>query len=876
MLSTSPSGADKYIWHYANGLWTNISGLAAHLAVDPKSVLYAVNSGGGTYAYSGNAWTALGGGASAITAAADGSIYVLSNGNPVGSDQAIWHNVGGVWSQVPGAGVALTASWDTNSYTVPGGSVAPGGFYILNSLGYIYYGTSVGSFTPFSGAASAVAPTTNGGVYVLGYPSNPAGTGIYYFDLSNPGWTAQPGAGISIASNSTTLYVVGATGGIYYNTLVNTFPNVPVSTTLSSIGPRGLYGSGKMQSIAVDPSNPNTMYVAGGYGTYDPVPNDTGIYGTSDGGSTWTALDSGLTDTIVNALWLDPNSPTVLLAATQYGGILRSTNAGASWNVVNSALGATQIVAAGGAVYVATSSGVLVSTDDGATWATSVTEASSALSLAAASNGTVYAGFNDGTIMALQAGTWKTVGTLGANVTPLHLSVDATNASDIYAIGWYSQKQLYRSTNGGATWAADTSILDPAQQGISIVVADPTMSGTVYAAAGDTNVSVSTDGGKTWTSTRIWGDQRGLVVLPGSPERFIDASDQGIEVCQGTATCNNVSTALSTNIVSSITASGSTVAVTMQDYSPATTHDAGSSWAADYPFQEDGTILLNPDGSGYCYGFDYQGLELSTDSCSTFTTVKSVPAPTQGPIVSGNLITVDRTNPNNVYVAALSAVYASHDHGQTFSKTNWPYSDSYYGYFSAVEVSPINSAHIMLMSTLGVDVSFDGGNTWKSTTSGGSAMSAYYPCAVAISPANDDIVVIIDGGAVYRSMDGGVTFTQIAGPGDIIMPAISHVAKSPAFAALFRRNPLAALIESQASKPGPMPTFIAFDQRGAPPYLAAATTNGMYVSSDYGNDWQLVSSGTIPYIFDAAAWDNGVLYAGSWGNGVLKSTAALQ
>ncbi|MHB8148111.1 MAG: hypothetical protein ACYDGM_12755, partial [Vulcanimicrobiaceae bacterium] len=133
VLSTQPSGPDKYIWHYASGAWTNVAGLASQLAVAPNGTLYAINSGGGTYAYSGGAWTALGGGASAITTASDNSIYVLSNGNPAGSDQAIWHNVSGTWSQVPGSGVSIAASYDTGSYTIPGGTISSGGFYILNA-----------------------------------------------------------------------------------------------------------------------------------------------------------------------------------------------------------------------------------------------------------------------------------------------------------------------------------------------------------------------------------------------------------------------------------------------------------------------------------------------------------------------------------------------------------------------------------------------------------------------------------------------------------------------------------------------------------------------------------------------------------------------
>jgi len=214
VLSTAPGGPDKYIWHYSGGSWTNIPGLASRLSVAPNGTLYAINSGGGAYSYSGGTWTGLGGGCSDITAAADGSIYVLSNGNSAGSNQAIWHYSSG-WSQVPGAGVKIAASWDNNSYLQPSGTVSAGGLYILNSIGNIYYENPNTTFLELPANASAAAPTTVGGVFVLGYPTNANGNSIYYYDLSTPGWSTQAGSGVSISSGGSKLYVIGASGAIY-------------------------------------------------------------------------------------------------------------------------------------------------------------------------------------------------------------------------------------------------------------------------------------------------------------------------------------------------------------------------------------------------------------------------------------------------------------------------------------------------------------------------------------------------------------------------------------------------------------------------------------------------------------------------------------
>ena len=236
-LSTQPSGADKYIWHYASGTWTNIAGLAAFITVTPDNTLYAVNSGGGTWKYSGGTWTSLGGGAAGITGAVDNSIYVLSNGGST-TDKAIWHNVNGTWTQVPGSGVAIGASWDTHGPFIQSnggsGTIANGGFYILNSLGVIYYENPDGSLATLPGNATAIAPTTIAGVFVLGFPGDPNGNGIYYWDLNASQWNVQPGSAVAIATDSAHLYAVAFNGSIY---------STPVTA-----GPQTLYVPNYVQS----------------------------------------------------------------------------------------------------------------------------------------------------------------------------------------------------------------------------------------------------------------------------------------------------------------------------------------------------------------------------------------------------------------------------------------------------------------------------------------------------------------------------------------------------------------------------------------------------------------------------------------------------
>ena len=217
VLSSQGTGLDRSIWHYVNGVWANIPGAAMRLSVAPNSTLWVVNSAGGIYAYDGTSWSTIAGGASDISAASDGSVYVVSNQGGGSVGRGIWHYGGGAWSQMPGAAVSIAASWDTGTYQ---GNIDPGGYYVTNAAGSIYHYTSASGYTQLSGAAAQLAPTTSGGLFALGYPASAGGNPIYYNNLSSSSWSQQPGAAVSIATDSVHVYAIGAAGGIYQSQIL--------------------------------------------------------------------------------------------------------------------------------------------------------------------------------------------------------------------------------------------------------------------------------------------------------------------------------------------------------------------------------------------------------------------------------------------------------------------------------------------------------------------------------------------------------------------------------------------------------------------------------------------------------------------------------
>jgi len=93
--------------------------------------------------------------------------------------------------------------------------------------------------------------------------------------------------------------------------------------------------------MAMDPKNPDHIYVGTGEGGYFDtlqgssnlaVPMGAGIYVTTNGGTTFSRLSStqGNDWLAVNRIAVDPNNGNVVLAATTTG-IFRSTNGGTSW-----------------------------------------------------------------------------------------------------------------------------------------------------------------------------------------------------------------------------------------------------------------------------------------------------------------------------------------------------------------------------------------------------------------------------------------------------------------------------------------------------------------------------------------------------------------
>jgi len=127
---------------------------------------------------------------------------------------------------------------------------------------------------------------------------------------------------------------------------------------------------------------------------------DGGVFRSTNNGTSWTAVNTGLTDTYVLSLAVSGSN---LFAGTD-GGVFRSTNNGTSWTAVNTGLTNTDVSSLavnGSNLFAGTGDGVFLSTNNGTSWTAVNTGLTSRIVDALAVNGSnLFAGTEDG-------GVWR-------------------------------------------------------------------------------------------------------------------------------------------------------------------------------------------------------------------------------------------------------------------------------------------------------------------------------------------------------------------------------------------------------------------------------------------------------------------------------------
>ena len=113
----------------------------------------------------------------------------------------------------------------------------------------------------------------------------------------------------------------------------------------------GLETSEHIGDVVIDPRNPNVVYVAS-QGPLFSEGGERGLYKTTDGGATWSAVLTISKDTGISDIVFDPRNPDVMFASAYQrrrhvgqmigggpeGGIYKTTNAGKTWTKLSKGL----------------------------------------------------------------------------------------------------------------------------------------------------------------------------------------------------------------------------------------------------------------------------------------------------------------------------------------------------------------------------------------------------------------------------------------------------------------------------------------------------------------------------------------------------------
>jgi len=743
-----------------------------------------------------------------------------------------------------------------NSTCVP---VSPSQTSITLSLG-VQQGTDTLTVTSYSGPCS---PVTGG------QGSAGGGTALTQF----------LGVG-SVSPSSTSINAVFNAGNpIVLGEILPQLADIAIPVSWgASLGPVATYGSGKLNAFAIaNATSPSpTLYVGGGYGTADNVGTEAGAFRSSDGGTSWSGINSGLDDPTVNFFWVDPTNNSVLLAATQFGGIFRSTNGGDSWSNVGRAAGATKIIQVGSTLYATAASGVQASADNGQTWSLRWPTPSPAITIAGTGS-TIYIGLQSGALMVSTAGavpvTSYTFAGLGSASSEVHdIVVDPASPSAVYVslvgiVNGIFSDGLYASTDSGSTF---TFVSLPASiRGAQALAFSPTVPHLLYVLG--TGLATYLNGATTLIIGG-YGDGRTITPIAGSPEKLYSASDQGLAISQVGATSYAGTTLLTGGlknfIVRSIAMSGSQLMATMQDWSTAVSTDNAKTWTFSMALSandpENGQVYINPFAPAFCY--DLNGaLSVSTDGCVTFNTVA-----VGAKIGSTSEFAASPLAPT-IYVVTNKGILVAAD-GKTFVPVTWPVPSPV-----DIAIDPSNAKNIFVSSAQptspspgSIYASHDGGGTWSQSSIVGTSGLTYpgEPAVVAVDPADSNVVVAATTSQVYRSLNGGASFAAIS---------TNYLSASDQKHHVKRVSDYRSAEDANTNSVGAnVASHVAFNRSGKVPLLAYVNLSGIFLSSDLGLHFHIATANAVSHSFEQPIWLNGRLCVATDGEGVICTVSNIQ
>ena len=563
----------------------------------------------------------------------------------------------------------------------------------------------------------------------------------------------------------------------------------PLSFNWVSLGPTpGVYFnygniSSRIVTGAFNPSNPDIIYVG---------PANGGVWKSTDGGTNWAPLTDSQESLAMGAIVIDPVDPNIIYAGTgeatysgasYYGrGLLKSTNAGNSWEHITNGLPSStyfsrlkirpghsnELLAALG------NSGLYKTTDSGNSWS---------LLLSGRTDDVIFS-FTGDTVFAVGSGiglrrsinggaTFSSFGTGLGSGTRTHFDLCLSSPDVMFAAVYGSSLvRIFKSTNYGANWTelsttSNFRSLDhqawydlhcrvnpknPNKAYIGTIDVFRTTDGTTFQ-----NITNGYNGGS------VHVDQHYLFFHPTEENTFIVCNDGGI---WKTTNNGNSFTNLNQNLTLTqfyrITASPFTPSRILggtQDNGTQQTYST-LNWAAAYG-GDGGEVAFNPFDANYIIGETQNGgLFRTTNSGNSWNQATS--GINTGENVAWVAPIIAHPNTSGTFYVARQKVYRSSNNGASWAAI----SGNVNGNSSVREMAISNSNPDIMYATSGskVFLSIDGGVTWVNKTSG---LPNKTITSVHIHPAREEIAIITFSGfgtsKVFKTTDMGNSWSDIHG-----------------------------------------------------------------------------------------------------------------
>lgn len=536
-------------------------------------------------------------------------------------------------------------------------------------------------------------------------------------------------------------------------------------------------GQGRVICVVEDPNNANNVFIGTPAG---------GIWKSTDAGINFLPLSDQLPQIGVSGIAIDPNdSSTIYISTgdrdatdTYCVGIMKSTDAGLTWNFTGLTFSNTSTTASdiyinptnSNMLWVATSDGLYKTINAGTSWTKTLNQNIADIKIKPSDPNTVYAVSSNRFYRSTNAGDNFSIISAGLPTSSGRLVIDVTpaNSSYVYVLSantsWGFQG-IYKSTNSGTSFiktSGTTNILESTQGWYDLALGvSSTNPEELY--TGCLNVWKSTNGGATSTKINSWSDPAsatythadihflrfyGNKLYCGSDGGVFVSSNQGASFTDLTATAQ---IGQFYKIAVSKQSSGKMVGG-LQDNGG---HAYSNNLWKNYYGADGMDTAIDPNNSNLFYGFIQNGggLYISSNAGNSLSGSVNAPAGEDGnwvtPLainqaselfsgfvnlyklvgsdwvqqnVSGlgtvniDLISIDPNNDNNMFVSIGSELYKSTDKGQHFSSI-YSFSDN----VSSICVHSSNS-NIIYITTRGTSgqtlKSIDGGITFTDFSAG--------------------------------------------------------------------------------------------------------------------------------------------------------------